>query len=177
MIKYDVELLKSILYLDEELYNKYGTYNNRGIWEFVDENAMNKIEKTLCDRVASIDDPNTLYILANNYNYEDGYNIPTAIIKNKNCCLSTALNMFYLAGGDILLHNRNKFLSYDRNYFGEQIDFLLLLEEMILESKFKEGKIGFSSYINPKYLKNVDPIIQRFFYIRIDGEELDRIRI
>jgi len=47
----------------------------------------------------SIDNEETLYAYMCNYNWDDGFEIPSIALKNKHCKLATALMIYYGASG------------------------------------------------------------------------------
>ncbi len=65
----------------------------------VEELLYMEDQDTLINKVAEITDERVLHLLGCNYNWDDGFAVPEAIIKNPNCHLSTALALFYLADG------------------------------------------------------------------------------
>ena len=56
-------------------------------------------QNILLNKVAEITDQHVLHLLGRSYNWDDGFAVPEAIINNPNCCLGTALELFYLADG------------------------------------------------------------------------------
>ena len=60
----------------------------------------------LIQEIAKVKDEKILYALGCSYNWDDGFAVPTAIIANSNCHLSTALMLFYLADGGRYLANK-----------------------------------------------------------------------
>ncbi|MBQ8132792.1 MAG: DUF4274 domain-containing protein, partial [Clostridia bacterium] len=76
-----------------------------------------------------------LHITAINYNYDDGAEIPQAIVENQHCELATALTVFYDCGG------------YDYLTDGEvddEFDFIVDLKQKILNGNFIKGNIKFT---------------------------------
>lgn len=59
-------------------------------------NTNNDEEKR---RISHIKDPEVLYVYAYNYNWDNGFDIPQAVLDNKNCDLGIALLIFYRADG------------------------------------------------------------------------------
>ena len=49
--------------------------------------------------VKSIDSEDELYVLLDNYNWDNGFEVPEAIINHPNCTLSVALLAFHRADG------------------------------------------------------------------------------
>lgn len=172
----NLEIIKSIVNIDDE-YIHLGTYE--GTQLIFDNEAEELMDKLAGERILKITDPRLLYILQNNYNYNDGCVLITYIINNPHCCLSTALNVFFEAGGDSLLEDREAFLRKEDECTTERIQFLLKLENMLLKGCFKKGNILYYSPHSDKdtitFKKN--PNIPEIFLSEILGEDLDDIMI
>ena len=54
--------------------------------------------------VKGIDDEETLFVYAYNYNWDNGFDIPISILENKNCSLSIALMLFISSDGLLYLN-------------------------------------------------------------------------
>lgn len=65
---------------------------------------ISKLER----KINKINDSIALHIIADNYNWDDGFEIPKLIIENKNCDLGTALMIFYDADGYSFLNENNE---------------------------------------------------------------------
>lgn len=50
--------------------------------------------KETIDKIEDITDSELLHIIAGNYNWDNGFEIPHSIINNENCDLGTALMIF-----------------------------------------------------------------------------------
>ena len=89
--------------------------------------------------VDKIEDSELLHVIMVNYNWDDGFELPKTVLKNENCELSTALLIFYLAGGEEFLFERDKILSKksERNFF------LAKLYENIISNIYPKGRIYF----------------------------------
>ena len=57
--------------------------------------------------ISQMKDSDLLYIYADHYNWDDGFEIPQAILKHNLCNLSIALLIFYRADGDTFLMNKS----------------------------------------------------------------------
>jgi len=82
-----------------------------------------------------------LHVLANNYNWDNGFRVPEAIIRNECCDLGTALLMFYLADGYSMLSDRENFGNSTLS------DWKKFLEELlgkITRREFLRSEIAFS---------------------------------
>ena len=61
-----------------------------------------KEDADLFDFISATTDSILLHMIAGNYNWDDGFEVPQYIIQNINCDLGTALMIFELAEGYIL---------------------------------------------------------------------------
>ncbi len=172
MIEYNKEILEILLYGNEELDALYGDGSQK---------CMEALKKRECELVGEISDPVTLHLLVSHYNFDDGFEIPKAIIENKNCCMSTALYLFYLSEGlDLLLSNREEFLSEEPDYSKNRAGFLLKLEQMILDGAFSDFKIQYTppfSRTDRYCIKKYNLDIPEVFLAEIQGVCLDKIYI
>ena len=125
------------------------------------------------DVIEKLDNPEYLHILAKEYNYDDGSEIPELILKNSHCELSTALLIFELCEGyDFLEEKEDTDVSeYDDGRF----EFIKKLYEDIIKGKYRKGHIGFQPsltkvqiYKMKKFLEEQDEI----FITEIEGKEI-----
>lgn len=171
MYEYDKDIVKILLYGNDEFDALYGDGSQK---------CMVALKKRECEMVDEIVDPITLHIFVSNYNFDDGFEIPTSVIKNKNCCLSTALHLFYLVDGLGLLSNKNEFLEMENEYNKDWIQFLLKLEKMILDEAFNDFKIEFSpplSRVERYYLEKANPNLPKIFLSEIYGVHLEGVSL
>ena len=56
--------------------------------------------------VESIDNEASLLEYANNYNWDNGFEVPQAILQNRNCSLGIALLLFYSADRILYLEDK-----------------------------------------------------------------------
>lgn len=89
--------------------------------------------------VDKIEDSELLHVIMVNYNWDDGFELPKLVLKNKNCELSTALLIFYLVGGEEFLFEREKILSKK----SERNSFLSELYDNIISNIYPKGRIYF----------------------------------
>ena len=95
--------------------------------------------------VKSIDSEDELFVLLDNYNWDNGFEVPEAIINHPNCTLSVALLAFhradgiqYLLEGEAVFANR---LSQSwENFIKEVCD-------KILRKQYPNGSISFQPEI------------------------------
>lgn len=76
--------------------------------EYVYKLLYSENKKDTIDDIKSITDSELLHVIAGNYNWDNGFEIPYNIIKNKNCDLGTALMIFYDADGYRVLENKEE---------------------------------------------------------------------
>lgn len=88
--------------------------------------------------VNSIKDEETLFVYANNYNWDNGFETPTSIINSPVCTLSIALLIFHLADGITYLETKSPNESLP-----EWSNFITALYKRIISDEFKTGKVSF----------------------------------
>ena len=93
--------------------------------------------------VASIDDEESLYAYANEYNWDNGFEVPEAILQNKNCSLSIALLLFHYSDGVLFLQDRES-AEGTKAWFG----FVRNLYKKILSGSFPQGTVPFNPQLS-----------------------------
>ena len=88
--------------------------------------------------VSSIEDEETLFVYAYNYNWDNGFDVPAEVLKNNNCSLSIALMIFSAADGISFLQDKE---SSDGTRAWTA--FISGLYKKILNNDFKNGKTSF----------------------------------
>lgn len=89
--------------------------------------------------VENIDDSDLLHLIMYNYNWDDGFEIPKLVLKNQNCEISTALMIFYSAGGEDLLADKQLIVT-NKN---DRLKFVSELYNSIIANGFLRGDIYF----------------------------------
>ena len=114
--------------------------------------------------VKSINSEDELFVLLDNYNWDNGFEVPEAIINHPNCTLSVALLAFHRADGiQYLLEGEavfaNRLSKSWENFIKEAYD-------KILKKKYPNGSISFQPEITKiqkfklnKLNPNLNPII------------------
>lgn len=90
-------------------------------------------------QIKAIEDEETLFAYMNNYNWDDGFEIPSIALKNKHCKLATALKIFYDAGGGEALMEKSLMRGSDK-----WAKFIKGLYAQIVENKYEQGVVGYS---------------------------------
>lgn len=129
-----------------------------------DEKEMIKSQ----NEILKIKDSLFLHIIAGNYNWDDGFEIPSVIINNQFCDLGTALMIFHLAGGEVLLD-----LKLNRGVFGEWEEFVYVLYDMILNDRFKYKNISYPPELSKVQLykiKKKNPNVPSVFLEKTPGD-------
>lgn len=127
-------------------------------------------EKDTIDEIKSLTDSELLHVIAGNYNWDNGFEIPYNIINNKNCDLGTALMIFYDADGYSVLENREELKDINLK---EWTNFILEVEKKILNNEFKENHIKFIpplTKVQMYKLKKSNPNIAKVFIEETDGD-------
>lgn len=143
----DVEKIKEILY---------------------EENIKNAVHK-----IREISDSKSLHILIDNYNWDDGFEIPSAVIENPYCDLGTALLIFYLADGYSMISDKNYF---ENHFDNEWKNFLKKLYLKIIQNDFSKNNIEFIvplTKVQIYKLKKNNPQIPKVLVNNLAGEKID----
>ena len=117
--------------------------------------------------VKGIDDEETLFVYAYNYNWDNGFDIPISILENKNCSLSIALMLFISSDG--LLYLENKETDEGTSSWKS---FISNLYNNILNSKYAVGKTSYNpqlSKIQEYKLKKILVDNELIFITPLDG--------
>lgn len=131
----------------------------------------------LLNRVAGITDQRVLHLLGRGYNWDDGFAVPEAILNNPNCCLSTVLELFYLADGVRYLKDK---LDVEKSASEPWRRFVTGLYNQIIQDRFKRSGIGFTPPLNRveiyKLKKSLEPS-EYIFIEAIEGENLTGVNL
>ncbi len=132
---------------------------------------MSLNEKLL--EVERIDDSDLLHLIMYNYNWDNGFRIPELVLDNKKCEMSTALLIFYSAGGEELLFNK-KLIAIDEN---ERLRFVSGLYDRIIENDFLQGDIFFEPPLTKVELYKLKKILgdsEKAFIESIGDRKIDK---
>ncbi len=129
----------------------------------------------LIQEIAKVKDEKILYALGCSYNWDDGFAVPTAIIANSNCHLSTALMLFYLADGGRYLANKPE---VEKSTLSSWKQFIMNLYNKIIAGTFDKSNIKFVPPFNKVGLYKLRKQLndsELIFIEPIDGEDLEHI--
>ena len=111
--------------------------------EIIKSHIYNDTNEKAIEYISSVNDEETLYIYSNNYNWDNGFQIPTSIIHNSACTLSVALLIFYLADGITYLESKEK-----NSNLPEWSLFIKELYNKIINNTFSKGTVHFSAELS-----------------------------
>ena len=137
-------------------------------------NPENK--KETFEIIRTISNEDELFILLDNYNWDNGFEVPTEILSNPHCTLSTALLAFYRADG-------YRYLSEGDNIFKNRLtkDWVIFLKSVlrrILNNEFQIGNITFNpelTKIQKFKLKKLNPSLDPVLIDGVQGKDLNII--
>lgn len=104
----------------------------------IQKHLYNDSSESAIKYINILNDEESLFVYANNYNWDNGFDVPKAIINNPACSLSIALLLFYLADGITYLSTK----KYNEN-LPEWSNFISFLYERIISNSFTVGKVSF----------------------------------
>ncbi|KYC61323.1 MULTISPECIES: DUF4274 domain-containing protein [Heyndrickxia] len=138
------------------------------------EKLLYKTDKSyVISQLANINNSLLLHYFAANYNWNNGFDIPTVILENENCDLGTGLLMFYFADGYRMLENPDEFSS---SSLKEWKSFLNKIYNKLINFEFKYQNISFNPELTKiqKYkLKNNHPDIPDILINKSPGKVVD----
>ena len=121
--------------------------------------------------IPNVEDPEILYLYTYNYNWDNGFEIPQAIISSDKCTLSTALLLFYRADGASYLLEK----SVNGN-FSPWSKFIEKLYDGILDNEFRTGEIEFNVPLSKTQLYKIKKGLlekETVFVEHIEGRNWD----
>ena len=131
-------------------------------------------ENTL-EKIKGIEDNIKLHILASNYNWNNGFEIPTAILNNKNCDKATALVLFFDADGIRVLEDIKE---VENSELIEWSNFIISLYKRINDDDFNSEVIKFIpnlSKVQIFRIKKKNPNINKSFILESGEKYIDNI--
>lgn len=148
---------------------KMNNYNNMNI----DDIIYGEDKENIINTIDGIEDAKLLHIIAGNYNWDNGFEIPKSIINNKYCDLGTALMIFYDADGYRVLESREELNNLNLKQWSS---FIIEIEDKILNNKFRTNEIKFIpplTMIQIFKLKKKNPDINKLFIEESNGEFIE----
>ncbi len=121
--------------------------------EFLDYDSISE----LIEKLNTVSDSELLHLILLGYNWDDGFEVPTAIMENKFCELSTALEMFYLAEGLDYLENKDECECADDI---EWMSFIKKLYLGIIQGEFSRGSVEFAPSLSKVQIFKLKKIIE-----------------
>ena len=123
--------------------------------------------------VQSINAEDELFVLLDNYNWDNGFEVPEAIITHTNCTLSVALLAFYRADG-------LRYLFEGEDAFANPLSkswetFIKEVYDRILKEYYPIGNISYDPEITniQKFkLKKLHPNLSSFILDGVSGKDL-----
>lgn len=145
----------------------------------MDEHKISIIKALLYDTnndevkrtISRKEDQEILYVYAYNYNWDNGFDIPQAVLDNKECDLSIALLFFYRAEGLSYLVDKS-----DNANLPQWSSFIKGLYYSILTGKYQRGEIEFKVPLSKVQLYKLTKVIseeENIFTENIEGRCLD----
>ena len=147
----------------------------------MDEIKLNKLSYILysesndkaVELVKSINSEDELFVLLDNYNWNNGFEVPEAIITHPNCTLSVALLAFHRADGiQYLLEGEAVFANRLSKSWE---DFIKEVYDKILKEQYPNGSVSFHPEITKiqKFkLNKLNPNLSSFILDGVSGKDL-----
>jgi len=132
------------------------------------------VKESTIRQINKIVDNELLHIIAGNYNWDNGFEIPYAILNNNNCDLGTALMMFYDADGYRILENKDELNNHN---LVQWANFISEVYGKVINNKLSLSKIKFIPSLTKVQifkLKKYNPDINMIF---LEGSSGDFIEI
>ncbi|MCX7746231.1 MAG: DUF4274 domain-containing protein [Clostridia bacterium] len=145
--------------------------------KWIDELLHSEDREKMIAEIMRINTPLFLHIIAANYNWDNGFDVPTAILNNDNCDLGTALMLFYSADGYRMLESAEDFTASPLESWKS---FLSFVYKKIINNEFKIRQITFTppiSKVQIYKLKKINPDIPTVFMEKTPGVEPDIPRL
>lgn len=145
----------------------------------MEENKISNIKALLYESsnaevktiISQTKDREILYVYTYNYNWDNGFEIPQAVLDNDKCDLSIALLIFYRADGLNYLEEK----SYDAD-LPQWSSFIKKLYVSILKRKYLKGEIEFKVPLSKVQLYKLKKMLteqEMIFIENIEGKCLD----
>ena len=119
--------------------------------------------------VKSLVNEEELAVYINNYNWDEGFEVPEAVLSNENCTKSVALRVFELADGMTYLESKS-----DCTGLEDWTEFISKLYHRIITGDFKKGEVAFKPDLTKLQLYKLKKVLQEdelIFITEIEGKE------
>ena len=93
--------------------------------------------------VENLVDEDSLFVYASEYNWDNGFDVPQAILQNPNCSLSVALLVFHSVDGILYLEDKSSAEGTRR-----WLSFVSALYKRILKGEFPKGNVPFDPQLS-----------------------------
>ena len=93
--------------------------------------------------VEGLEDEESLFVYASEYNWDNGFDVPQAILQNPNCSLSVALLVFHSVDGILYLEDKSSAEGTRR-----WRSFVSALYKRILKGEFPKGNVPFDPQLS-----------------------------
>ena len=140
---------------------------------FLEELLYNTDKDYVVSQIMNIDNPLLLHYFSANYNWNNGFEIPTVILDNEFCDLGTGLLMFHYADGYRLLESPDELSG---SSLEEWKVFLRKIYNKLLSFDFKSKNISFDPELTKiqKYkLKKNNPNLPDVLISKSPGKKID----
>lgn len=120
-------------------------------------------KEIIIQKIENIKDKEKLHVIAYNYNWNNGFEIPLSILNNKNCDMGTALMLFFNADGIRVLEDIE---GVEKSELKEWSKFILDLFNRINQEDFNSDEIKFNpelSKVQIFKIKKKNPLIKKSF--------------
>lgn len=128
------------------------------------ENLLSESNKeNIVAKVSEIHDLKILNMISQQYNWDNGFEIPFSIINNENCDIGTALLLFYNADGCRILENPN---VLETSSLEQWKDFVCFVYQKIIKREFKTQELKFQpplTKVQAFKLKKINANIDNIF--------------
>ena len=124
--------------------------------------------------INSLQTEDELFVLLDNFNWNNGFEVPQAVIEHSKCTLSIALLAFYSADGIRYLLEAEA--AFANSLSKEWEDFVKDVYDRIIRRKFPDGNISFRPEITriQKFkLKKLKPALNPIFIDGVSGKDLN----
>ena len=124
--------------------------------------------------INSLQNEDELFVLLDNFNWDNGFEVPQAVIEHYKCTLSIALLAFYRADGIRYLLDAE--VAFVNSSSKEWEEFVKDVYDRIIRRKFPDGNISFRPEITriQKFkLKKLKPALNPIFIDGVSGKDLN----